>query len=157
MQVENLQQYGIQTVFVDSYKEIADILRSIEAASKMKNVFISGSAAEFSSGWDQNTAENFAGELAAALVKNDCRITSGFGIGVGSAVINGALNVIYNEKYRHIDKHLSLRPFPQGVVDAAERKARWKKYREDILEEAGIVVFLFGNKKIAAFQHRIER
>lgn len=148
MQTENLQRYGIQTVFVDSYEEITDILRSIETASKMKNVFISGSAAEFSFGWDQNTAEKFAGELAAALVKNDCRITSGFGLGIGSAVINGALDVIYNEKYRHVDEYLCLRPFPQNIDDPVTRKDRWKKYREDILAETGIAVFIFGNKRI---------
>lgn len=148
LQVENLQQYGIQTVFVDSYDEITDILRHIEAASRMKNVFVSGSAAEFSAGWDQNGAEKFAGGLAAELVKNNCRITSGFGLGIGSAVINGALDVIYSEKYRHVDEHLCLRPFPQNIADVTMRKMRWKKYREDILEEVGIVVFIFGNKKI---------
>lgn len=148
MQVENLQQYGIQTVFVDSYSEITDILRNIETASKMKNVFISGSAAEFSFGWNQASAEQLAGNLASALVRDDCRITSGFGLGIGSAVINGALDVIYSEKYRHVDEHLCLRPFPQNIADAATRKARWQKYREDILEEAGIAVFMFGNKEI---------
>ena len=148
LQIDNLQQYGIQTVFVDSYDEITDILRNIEAASKMKNIFISGSAVEFSSGWDQNTAENLAGRLAAALVKNNCRITSGFGLGIGSAVINGALDVIYDEKYRHVDEHLRLRPFPQNIADTVKRKARWKEYREEILEEVGIAVFMFGNKKI---------
>ena len=148
MQVENLQQYGIQTVFVDSYSEITDILRSIETASKLKNVFISGSAAEFDPEWNKDKAEEFAGELAAALIKDNCRITSGFGLGIGSAVINGALDVIYNEKYRHVDEYLCLRPFPQNIADAMKRKERWKKYREDILEEVGIVIFIFGNKKV---------
>lgn len=148
LQVENLQQYGIQTVFVDSYSEITDILHSIESASKMKNVFISGSAAAFSAGWSQSAAEELAGTLAAALVKNDCRITSGFGTGIGSAVINGALDVIYREKYRHVNEYLCLRPFPQNIADASKRKAHWTKYRKDILEEVGIAVFIFGNKTI---------
>ncbi len=102
----------------------------------------------FSGGWDQIAAEKFAGDLAAALVRNNCRIISGFGLGIGSSVINGALDVIYNEKYRHVNEHLSLRPFPQNIADAVKRKEHWKKYREDIMEEAGIAVFLFGNKKI---------
>lgn len=149
MQVENLQQYGIQTVYVDSYDEITGILRDIERASKMRNVFISGSAVEFSSGWNQDTAEELAGKLASALVKCSCKILSGFGSGIGSAVINGALDVIYQEKYRHVDEYLCLHPFPQNISDAARRKERWKKYREDILSEAGIVIFLFGNKRTA--------
>lgn len=148
MQSENLQQYGIQTVFVDSYDEITEILRYIEAASKMRNIFISGSAAEYSYGWNKNTAEELAGKLAAALVKNNYRITSGFGLGIGSAVINGALDIIYNDKYRHIDEYLCLRPFPQNISDASIRGERWKEYREDIIGNAGIVIFMFGNKII---------
>ena len=147
MQEENLRKYGIQTVFVDSYDEITETLKRIEKVSKMKNVFISGSAEKFMMPWDKNKAENLAGKLAAALVHDDCRITSGFGLGIGPSVINGALDVIYSEKYRHVDEHLCLRPFPQGITNPTERAARWKKYREDILEETGVSVFMFGNKK----------
>ena len=150
MQIENLQKYGIQTVFVDSYDEITEILREIEKAFKRNNVFISGSAAEFTAPWNQKSAEEFAGKLAGALVRNNCRITSGFGLGIGSSVINGALDVIYSEKYSHVDEYLRLRPFPQNIADPTKRSERWKKYREDILEETGVAVFIFGNKKDAA-------
>jgi len=147
MQVENLQNYGIQTVFVDSYNEITDILKEIEKASKMKNIFISGSAKEFKAPWNKSSAEELASKLAGALVHVDCRITSGFGLGIGSAVVNGALDIIYAEKYRHVDEHLCIRPFPQNISDPALRANRWKKYREDILDETGISIFMFGNKE----------
>lgn len=147
LEVEDLQRYGIQTVFVDSYDEITEILKEIETVSIMKNVFISGSASAFSGAWSQETAEELAGKLAAELVRADCRITSGFGLGIGSAVINGALDVIYSEKYRHVDEHLCLRPFPQNITDAVKRKERWRKYREDMLSDVGIAIFMFGNKK----------
>ena len=146
MQIDNLKNYGIQTVFVDSYDEITDILREIEYASKMRNIFISGSASEFSSPWDADKAEEFVGKLAASLVRHDCRISSGFGLGIGSSVINGSLEVIYNEKYRHMDEHLCLRPFPQNIKDPSLRAETWKKYREDIINEVGISIFVFGNK-----------
>lgn len=145
MQIENLQNYGIQTVFVDSYDEITEILREIEKATKMKNVFISGSAAEYGS-WGKTKAEELASKLARALVHGDCRITSGFGTEIGSAVINGALDIIYTEKYRHVDEHLCLRPFPQNISNPTKRAELYKKYREGILEETGISVFMFGNK-----------
>lgn len=147
MQEENLRNYGIQTVFVDSYDEITDILREIEKVSKMKNIFISGSAEEYTAPWDKTKAEELASKLASALVRGDCRITSGFGIGIGSAVVNGALDIIYSEKFRHVDEHLCLRPFPQNFSDPIDRAKRWKKYREGILEETGISIFIFGNKK----------
>lgn len=146
MQTENLKYYGIQTVFVDSYDEITEILRELEKASKMKNVFISGSIEEYVDPWSKDRVEEFAGKLAGALVHGDCRVYSGFGLGIGSSVVNGALDIIYNEKFRHVDEHLCLRPFPQNISDPIKRADRWKKYREGILEETGISIFLFGNK-----------
>ena len=155
MQEENLRNYGIQTVFVDSYDEITDILREIERVSKLYNVFISGSAYEYTAPWNEQQAETLAKKLAGALVHEECRITSGFGLGLGSAIINGALDIIYNEKYRHIDEHLCLRPFPQNIPDPDERAKRWKEYRESIIDETGISVFLFGNKYDAATESTV--
>lgn len=156
MQIENLRYYGIQTVFVNSYDEITEILRKIEKSFKKKRVFISGSSEEYSAPWNRNNAEDLAGKLAGALVHEDCRIYSGFGLGIGSAVINGALDIIYNEKFRHVDEHLCLRPFPQNIYDPVERAARWKRYREDILEETGISIFMFGNKRDRATSAVVE-
>ena len=147
MREENLRKYGIQTIYVDSYNEITHILLELEKAFKMHNVFISGSADEFVAPWDRVKTEKLAGQLAATLVRNEYCVTSGFGLGIGSAVINGALDVIYKEKFSHVDKYLCLRPFPQNIVDPNERIARWKKYREDILGHTGVSIFMFGNKK----------
>ena len=146
LQVENLLNYGIETVLIDSYEEITEILRDIEKKTKLKNVFISGSANTFDKPWDKEKAEELAGNLAGNLVREDCRIVSGFGLGIGSAVINGALNVIYKEKYCHLDEHLRLYPFPQNIVNENDRKQLWKEYRQRILEETGVVIFMFGNK-----------
>lgn len=146
LQEENLRNYGIQTVFVDSYDEITDILRDIEKATKFKNVFISGSSSKYMEPWDQNKAEKLAGNIARELVRKDCRIVSGFGLGIGSAVINGALDVIYKEKYRHLDEHLGLYPFPQNISEPNENKEKWKEYRERIIEDTGVAIFMFGNK-----------
>jgi hypothetical protein len=38
------------------------------------------------------------------------------------------------------------RPFPQNISDPNERAIRWKEYREDMLGETGISIFMFGNK-----------
>ena len=146
MQVDNLKYYGIQTVFIDSYDEITEILRELESVSKMKKVFISGSSAGYQAPWNKALAEELSEKLASALVREDCRITSGFGSGIGSSVINGALKVIYSEKFRHVDEHLSLRPFPQNIADPEKRSMIWKKYREDMLSETGVSIFMFGSK-----------
>ena len=78
------------------------------------------------------------------------KITSGFGNGIGSSVINGALDEIYLSKYKHLDEHLCLKPFPQGIVDPDKKKATWKRYREEILTDNGATIFLCGNKKDAS-------
>ena len=146
LQEENLRQYGIQTVFIESYDEITGILAEIEMYSKRKNIFISGSRGASSSDWSDDKADRLARSLSAELVHAGYRITSGFGLGVGSAVINGALDIIYREKFKHMDEHLCLRPFPQNIQDTNLRKERWKQYRENMLEETGISIFLFGYK-----------
>ncbi len=143
---EDLKRYGIQTIFVDDYSEITEVLRDLESAVLANNIFISGSADFFEGVWDKAKIEELAYKLANQLVREEFRVTSGFGLGIGSSVINGALDEIYSSKYKHMSEHLCLRPFPQGIVDAEERKSKWKRYREDIIEENGVVIFIAGNK-----------
>lgn len=145
---EDLKRYGIQTIFVDDYSEITEVLRELESAILANNIFISGSADFFEGAWKRTNVEELAYKLANRLVAEDFRVTSGFGLGIGSSVINGALDEIYSNKYKHISEHLCLRPFPQGIADEEERKTKWRQYREDIIKENGIVVFMVGNKKV---------
>lgn len=144
----DLKRYGIQTIFVDDYSEITEILRELENAVLANNVFISGSADFFDGTWSKAEIEELAYKLANKLVKEGFRVTSGFGLGIGSSVINGALDEIYNSRYKQISDHLCMRPFPQGISDVEDRKEKWKKYREDILSENGVAIFLSGNKKV---------
>ena len=134
MQEENLRNYGIQTVFVDSYSEITEILYEIEKNSKMKNVFISGSIEEYPDHWNEEKVNEFVEKLAGALVKIDSRISN---------------------KYRHVDEHLCLRPFPQHILNPADREERQRRYREDILDETGIAIFIFGNKNDGATKKNV--
>ncbi len=143
---KDLARYGIQTVFVDDYNEITDILRNIELAVKRNNVFVSGSADDYGA-WGSEKAKELAKKIAKNLVKNDFKITSGFGLGLGSSVINGALSEIFQSKYKHIDEYLCLRPFPQGIMDLKEKNNLYNQYRRDMISDTGIAVFMFGNKE----------
>jgi hypothetical protein len=91
-------------------------------------------------------AEEFAHSLSRLLVASDYKITSGFGLGIGSAVINGALEEIMKSKYKHVDEHLRLRPFPQIQSGETPLSTLWTAYRKEMLQECGVAVFLFGNK-----------
>lgn len=147
MRIKDLRRYGIQAVILDSYDEITEILQQIERGYLLKNIFISGSISEFGEVWTKQKVNDFTHRLARKLVIEDYRIVSGFGYGIGSTIINGALEEIMRSKYKHVDEHLCLRPFPHfssGDIPMNELK---KKYREDMIQQAGIAVFIFGNKK----------
>ena len=144
--IKDLQRYGIQAVLLDNYDEIQSILKEIENKLHTNHIFISGSISNYSAPWTEEAVNSFAFGLAKQLVKDGNRIISGFGLGIGSSVINGALNEIMNSKYKHVDEHLCLRPFPQYAPDPKSLPDLWTQYRKDMIAESGIAVFMFGNK-----------
>lgn len=143
--IKDLKRYGIQALMIDEYGEITEVLQLIETRLRRKNIFISGAAHEF--GYlGQNGAEKLIFNFANKLAKKHYKIISGFGLGIGSSVINGTLAHVYSSPTGHLDDYLILRPFPQNISDSDERKKMWKKYRYTMLKEAGIAIFFFGNK-----------
>ena len=104
-------------------------------------MLFSGSAHEYGS-WGTDKAESFVRSLSQALIKNDNRIVSGFGLGVGSQVITGVLEELYQHQGKRLHDQLILRPFPQG----ADAQKQWETYRQEMIAHAGIAVFIFGNK-----------
>ena len=146
LRIRDIARYGIQTVFIDDYSEITEVLHNIQLSVRRNNVFISGSADDYLA-WGKNKAEELASKLSSSLVKSGFKITSGFGLGLGSSVINGALSEICRSKYNHIEEHLYLRPFPQNINNAKQRKRIFRQYRKDMIADTGIAIFLFGNKK----------
>jgi hypothetical protein len=147
LRIRDLRRYGIQAVVLDSYDDITEILKQIERGYLMKNIFISGCVAEYQGDWTKDRVDDFTHRLASELVFEDYRIVSGFGFGIGSTIINGALEEIMRSKYKHVDEHLCLRPFPQTSSGAMPMNELKKKYREDMIQQAGIAVFIFGNKE----------
>lgn len=92
--IEDLKRYNIQALLIDEYSEITDILREISRRLNHNNVFISGSAAEYGE-YSEKEAVDLITQLSRSLIAEGYNIISGFGIGVGSAVIIGALKEIY--------------------------------------------------------------
>jgi hypothetical protein len=75
---------------------------------------------------------------------------TGFGLGVGGPVINGALALLNDIGKTISDEDIVMRPFPQVATGGANLADQWKAYREQMISQAGIVVFVFGNKLDAA-------
>jgi hypothetical protein len=139
--IGDLKRFGVQTLLVDNYNEITLILQRIEDRFKQKTVFISGSVHHYGD-IEPEKAEEFISSLSQSLIRSGFRIVSGFGLGVGSHVITGALDEIYMNQSQRMHDQLLLRPFPQGE----KGKAKWEEYRRDMISYAGIAFFMFGNK-----------
>jgi Sir2- and TIR-associating SLOG family/SIR2-like domain len=142
--VNDLKRFGVQTLLVDEHSDITALLRQIENRFQRKTVLISGSAHEYGP-WETPKAESFVRNLSQALIKNDNRIVSGFGLGVGSQVITGVLEELYQHQGKRLHDQLILRPFPQGV----DAQKQWETYRQEMIAHAGVAVFIFGNKSQA--------
>ena len=145
--IEDLKRYNIRVLLIDEYKEITDILNEIDKRLNHNNIFISGSAYEYGD-YTEKDALKFIESLSKELISQDFNIISGFGLGVGSAVIIGALQEIYMKRKNINENRLLLRPFPQGIEDDSTRKNLWKNYREDMISRSGVAIFLFGNKLV---------
>ncbi len=143
--IKDLTRYSIQALIVDDYDEITHVLQLLNNKIRRKNVFISGAAHEFGT-FGEAKANEFVYELSKTLVEKSYKIVTGFGIGIGSSVINGALSHVFSTKYQHIEESITLRPFPQNVPSGQDSKKIWADYRTDIAEQSGISIFLFGNK-----------
>ena len=144
---QDLLRFNIRTIFVDDFPEITRLLATMEQRFRRRTVFISGSAADYGS-WGRAATEEWLSKLAGALIEKNLRITSGSGLGIGSAVVTGAVQQIYSTRQRSVDEQLVLRPFPIGIKDAKEREKTFQRYREELIAQAGIAVFIMGNKEV---------
>ena len=148
LKIKDLRRYGIETVLVDKYAEIPKLILQIEEEYLKNTIFISGSISGYNENWSEEKVNLFCYNLSRFLVSQNYKIISGFGLGVGSSVINGALDEIYKTKYRHVSEHLGLFPFPQHDDGEKSLADRWTDNRNQMISESGVCLFIFGNKII---------
>lgn len=143
--IKDLNRFNITTLLLDDYSEITAILSTIEKNLRRNTIFISGSAHDYGS-WEEKNAQDFIHLLSKVAIQKEFDLVSGFGLGVGSFVINGALEEIYVEQKKNNEGQLTLRPFPQSSTGNLNINDLWTRYREDMISRAGISIFIFGNK-----------
>lgn len=143
--IQDLLRFGIKTILIQEYSEITEILENLEKIHKRNTIFISGAAHTYGK-WDKESAEYFVYSLSKNLAKEEFRIVSGFGLGIGSSVITGVLEHVYMNGKRLDNEQLILRPFPQSQSGDRPLKDTWHDYRSDMIAHAGIAIFIFGNK-----------
>lgn len=140
--IRDLERYNIRAVIVDAYEEITNVFRMIENRYKSRTIFISGAAHEYGSRWSSEAALGFVHGLGKNLIANDFRLVTGLGLGIGSSILDGALQEIYHVQRRSLANQLIIRPFPQSLAG----KQLWSAYRDDMLNFSGMAIYMFGNK-----------
>ena len=108
--------------------------------SKRRTVFISGSAYEY--GRFGSAGKPFIRNLTRCLLQNDFKIVTGYGLGIGSSVVEGALEEVYQGKRANISEYLQVYPFTSHDHPEDLKTS----YRTDMISGAGIAIFVFGNK-----------
>jgi hypothetical protein len=146
LQVRDLRRYGIQGLLVDSYGDYTSVLKRIADTFRRRRVFVSGSAATYGP-FSEHDGQEFLRRLGASLVESDFDVVTGFGLGVGPFLLNGALEGLEKSGTRSLHDRVTLRPFPQGIPDAAARAARWREYRREMIAMTGIAIIVFGNRR----------
>ncbi|MCC2543016.1 hypothetical protein COJ79_20395 [Bacillus thuringiensis] len=145
LKIKDLKRYSIKVLLVDDYPEVTEILKHIASLVIRKNIFVSGSASDYGE-WGEKVSFEFSTSLSKALIKNNNNIVSGFGLGLGSCIVSGALEELYSGQNNKVEERLKCRPFPQVTTGQLSREQLWTKYRKEMLSNVGIAVFIFGNK-----------
>jgi hypothetical protein len=143
LRIKDLMRYGIQTILVDDHDDIPDILRRLRQRYLRRHVFVAG--AQVATEDPARSVSDFSTALGKGLIEAGYNLVSGLGLGVGGAVVFGALDVLYTEKNARIDRRLQLWPFPQEVP-ADERAELYSKYRQTMLATVGFAVVVAGSK-----------
>jgi hypothetical protein len=139
----DLKRYKITPVLIESYAEITTILKDLNQRSHMRNVFISGSAHDCAPLGEDRFRE-LCRQLGAELIRKGFNVISGYGSGVGSMVIVGAMQSLT----RNDDERLQLWPFPQELPAGVDRDTFWEEFRRRMMANAGVCIVLAGNKLV---------
>lgn len=102
---------------------------------------------------DEET-KSFCLELTQGLLKENYRITTGYGLGVGNYIVRGVMDYIKNtHRYPDnvvYDRYLSCFPFPRNAFSNNKQDALLEKCkylnRELLVANTKIAIFIFGYK-----------
>jgi hypothetical protein len=139
--IEDLKRFNIKTLLIDDFAQITEILKRIERDYRRRTIFISGSAVEYGP-WTKQGTEEFLRDLSRALVGQGYQVATGLGLGIGDAVVTGAVEQVYSARTGHIEDSVVMRPFPRVSPDAR----LWEEYRQELISTAGICLLFLGNK-----------
>jgi len=141
LRINDLNRYSIKALLIDNYEEITPILEDLSYRTHLQDVFVSGSADDYAP-LGKDRVENLARRIGEKIIKEGYNLVSGFGRGIGDAVVFGAVEALKTND----EERLVLRPFPQQTPHGMSLPNFRAKYRQDMVSKAGFCVFLCGNK-----------
>ncbi|MDD4157285.1 MAG: SIR2 family protein [Candidatus Cloacimonetes bacterium] len=145
LRIDDLKEYGIQTLLVDEYNDIVNILKEVRDEIYKNNVFISGSAIAYDEYGTKEEAGALIESIAKVLIDKNCKVLSGHGLGVGEYVVQGILKGLADKK-NIPDDPFELKIFPQKIDRIEDRVELWKSLRENLISKSKLAIFMFGNK-----------
>jgi hypothetical protein len=144
LRVDDLQRYGIHTVLVNDYAELATLMHRVHqeyAHIRRRNtIFFSGSVRD--SNPRAQDIRGFAQVLGEGMVLKGRTLITGLGRGIGSFITSAALDALYRKSEFAIrSDQVVARPFPVG--SANDPNAR-RTHRIRMISEAGFSIFIAG-------------
>lgn len=143
--VEDLKNYGIQTVAIQSYQEIEELLSTLNRRVRTRSVMISGAAETFDPLGDDRLNE-FCRLLGRKLIEMDYDIISGFGKGISGSFMIGVHEALSRPGLGRIGQRMRLFPFPYWLEDGADKVACYEMNRKEMTSQGGVTIVISGNK-----------
>lgn len=143
--IKDMERYGVNFIQISDYDEIRQILCQIKLNVLSYSIFISGSAHEYIE--SKEIAVQFIYNLTRRLAIEGYRIISGFGLGVGRHVINGTISAVREKHDGRLQEALAIFPFPLDIDDEKERAEKWDAHRREMIGQAGVALFIYGNNQ----------
>ena len=154
--IDEMIKKGIITCLIDEYTEVEEILKRVYKKYMSRKIFISGSSCGDYGKFTKDEAHQLLYKLGYKLIEDfkfqDINLISGYGLGVGPDLVEGAAEAIANNNL-DFGKKILIYPFPKAYYGihsedrSTELEDHFLHYREKMIDKCGIAFFLFGNKK----------
>jgi SLOG family protein/SIR2-like protein len=141
LRMRDLQRYGIQTLSIDSYDEITELLEELIKLYRRRFVFVSGAAHDFAP-LGQSELESLVRSIGERLAAEEYTLISGGGLGIGTAAVLGAV-AYASRQGTTVNERVRVTAFDQ---DIDSRELVYQEYREQMLKDSGFAIFVSGNR-----------
>jgi hypothetical protein len=152
LRVEDLQRFAVETVLIDDYSEVEELLKAVSKRAHQRNIFVSGSAHDYGP-FGAARLNSLARRIGREIIARDYSLVSGFGHGIGDQVILGAFDALYGVKKGSDVGRTIIRPFPRATGRSQSQEETNRRHREDLISQSGMAVFLCGNRE---YEGRVE-